>query len=265
MMLGVSSKATIQLSCNLLNLEYIEYLMKREVYSDALIAEQLNFKIEDGRNVLHFMKDRQEFLTAYKNQALTKDEFKNFLYYVVYPNSNQQSPFESLLKDGYSPRCLELMFEILTIDSSNDYFTHMKQHFFRLLDFKSPAFLTFFESCSDQLSLQVRCPWNFKKEMIIYPTHHTQYICQNFVEEKLKLRKGYFERQQQSESHDKELEQSFVIHNGPYLEKEEQTFGLKYQVNPQSLTENQRLSIVQQQLVSIYTYDFGWLVQGKVG
>lgn len=66
-MLGVSCKATIQLSCNLLNLEYIEYLMKREVYSDALIAEQLNFKIEDGRNVLHFMKDRQEFLTAYKN------------------------------------------------------------------------------------------------------------------------------------------------------------------------------------------------------
>ena len=45
------------------------------------------------------------------------------------------------------------MFEILTLDSSNDYFTHMKQHFFRFLDFKSPSFLNFFETCSDQLSL----------------------------------------------------------------------------------------------------------------
>jgi hypothetical protein len=58
----------------------------------------------------------------------------------------------------------------------------MKPYFFRLLDFKSPAFLSFFEACSDNLSLQVRCRWNFKKEMILYLTHHTQYICEEFVE-----------------------------------------------------------------------------------
>lgn len=88
-MLGSSNKATIQLTCNLLNLEYIEYLMKRDSYSDGLIIELLNFKVEDGRNVLHFMKGRHEFLTTFKQQVSKKDEFKKFLYYVVYPDSIQ--------------------------------------------------------------------------------------------------------------------------------------------------------------------------------
>jgi hypothetical protein len=42
--------------------------------------------------------------------------------------------------------------------------------------------------------------------MILYLTHHTQYICQSFVEEKLKLRKGYFEKQFESETNDRELD-----------------------------------------------------------
>jgi hypothetical protein len=67
MLLGISNKATIQLSCNLLNLEYIEYLTKREEYI-GLIMELLNFKVDDGRNVLHFMKGRLDFLSEYKNQ-----------------------------------------------------------------------------------------------------------------------------------------------------------------------------------------------------
>ena len=67
MLLGYSNKATIQLSCNLLNLEYIEYLIKREDYG-SLIMELLNFKVDDGRNVLHFMKGRLDFLSEYKNQ-----------------------------------------------------------------------------------------------------------------------------------------------------------------------------------------------------
>ena len=50
-----------------MNLEYIEYLTKREEYI-GLIMELLNFKVDDGRNVLHFMKGRLDFLSEYKNQ-----------------------------------------------------------------------------------------------------------------------------------------------------------------------------------------------------
>ena len=50
--------------------------------------ELLNFKVDDGRNVLHFMKGRLDFLSEYKNQIYRKEEFKNFLYYVVYPCKN---------------------------------------------------------------------------------------------------------------------------------------------------------------------------------
>ena len=64
LMLGfLNNKATIQLTCKSLNLEYLEFLMKKETYqSDSLIMDLLNFRLEDGRNVLHFMKGRQEFL-----------------------------------------------------------------------------------------------------------------------------------------------------------------------------------------------------------
>jgi hypothetical protein len=64
LLLGISTNiATIQLTCNSLNFEYLEYLMKKDTYSpDSLIMELLNFRFEDGRNVLHFMKGRQEFL-----------------------------------------------------------------------------------------------------------------------------------------------------------------------------------------------------------
>jgi hypothetical protein len=58
--------------------------------------------------------------------------------------------------------------------------------------------------------------------MILYLTHHTQYICQSFVEEKLKLRKGYFEKQFESESHDREIDQSFAIHNGPLQDEKDE-------------------------------------------
>ena len=74
--------------------------------------------------------------------------------------------------------------------------------------------------------------------MILYLTHHTQYICEEFVESQLKLPKGYFEAQFKNKTaSDAQVGEQFEKIDHISLE-EEQTKGLKYQDNPLSLRDN---------------------------
>ena len=76
------------------------------------ILKYLRFKIE-GLNILHFYNNNLEFLKAFMKEIsvqfneLENEDALNYIYYVLYPNNMEFSPFHIALKKSYSPKCIE--------------------------------------------------------------------------------------------------------------------------------------------------------------
>lgn len=62
----------------------------------------------------------------------------------------------------------------------------MKPYFYELLEIKSKVFEDFFEKCSDNLSLQIRANWRFKRDEA-YFLSPTSYLSEQIVRQKLGL------------------------------------------------------------------------------
>ena len=139
----------------------------------------LKFHI-DGYNFLHFFSINSTFLEDFYT-LLSRTTYEdpdsdsaNFIYYILFTNSKNESPFDKCMK-SYSPKCIELMLDILQLDDSYDYFVHIKKHLHALLELKSEKFETFFEECSQTKSHNVKTIWKFIKDKT-YFTNKTCYI-----------------------------------------------------------------------------------------
>ncbi|TNV87690.1 hypothetical protein FGO68_gene14441 [Halteria grandinella] len=172
------------------------------------------------------------------------------------------------MESHFSVKCVEQMLQILCLNQDYDYFTHMKPYFFQLLEIKSKVFEDFFEKCSDNLSLQIRSKWRYRKDHV-YLLSATQYLSEQIVRQKLRL-----SAQQENES----TGQQFSIVETQYLSKRstflsgsvnEQTlltgsYGLEHLNEPKTFYKAERKSKVTYP-ISFYTYEFGWLLRGETG
>jgi len=161
-MLGVSryQVATLQLSYHPLNLQYLEYLFEHyrddhvsldDVDDNNILLKYLRFQLKNGANIIHLLQSNLAFLQNFQKEVsrqaneLENEDALNLIYYVLFPDVTNESPFSSVLTKNYSPRCVEQMLTILQLNDNYDYFMHIKHHFFRLLEMKSRVFERFFD------------------------------------------------------------------------------------------------------------------------
>ncbi len=75
----------------------------------------------------------------------------------------------------YSPKCLEHMLEMLSLDRKSDYMRYIERYLLPLLEMKSTIFYTFFDTCC--MKFQFRMPGSLSREAV-YLRKQTQYINQ---------------------------------------------------------------------------------------
>ena len=70
-------------------------------------------------------------------------------------NNKDESPFDMAMKK-FTPRSIDVLLDILSINDNYDYFIYLKKHLFRLLEMKSDKFERFFDECSSVKSHNIR-------------------------------------------------------------------------------------------------------------
>jgi hypothetical protein len=116
----------------------------------------LKISLQSETNILHIFALDENFLKSLakeiRNQLIDLDnkEALLFVYYVLLPR-NQSSkqgrrPFSMGIQQ-YSPKCLEHMLDMLTLDTKQDYMRYVERYLLKLLTMKSQVFYRFFNVC----------------------------------------------------------------------------------------------------------------------
>lgn len=125
----------------------------------------------------------------YRVQELEDLDALSYVFYVLMPNNTRTTkgrrPLSICLKRS-SPKCLELMLEMLMLDpTGKDFMRYVEPYLNKLVDMKSPVFQRFFDQSCKKLQFRVQAEMSQDQGFISRPT---QYINQatfeaNFYEE----------------------------------------------------------------------------------
>jgi hypothetical protein len=122
------------------------------------ILKYLRLSLQNENNILHLFALNENFLKSFAKEIRTavvdKDDRDaiSYIYFILLPNhtntSSGRRPFSMALRQ-YSPKCLEHMLDLLTVDSKQDYMRYIDRYLFKLLAMRSSVFYKFFDvSCT---------------------------------------------------------------------------------------------------------------------
>jgi len=110
-----------------------------------------------------------------------ENPYKNYIFYLVYPNHKQESPFDIAIKNN-SPKCVDLMLQML-IEVPEFRVSHfIKSHFSTLFPMGLASFDSFLDSCLfTNLPMTSIKAINWKSsDNEIYLDYHTSFIASDF-------------------------------------------------------------------------------------
>ncbi|CDW74810.1 UNKNOWN [Stylonychia lemnae] len=229
------------------------------------ILRHLNFSL-DGNNFYHYLFNNFTFLKQslreIKRQTseLNNEEAEYYIYYLLFMNNKDESPFDLSMKN-FTPRSIDILLDILSINDNYDYFIFLKKHLFRLLEMKSDKFERFFDECSSVKSHNIRVPWKIQRDLA-YFTHNTSYISDEFIIEKLKVK-----REDLNETEDgpnTKVLDKILLNQYDLVPDIDEIQGLRYQIEPGFNTRDLYMNTDKKSVV-FETYDFGWILKDDTG
>ena len=106
----------------------------------------------------------------------------SFVYYLLMPtNISTKSGMRplSIAINQNSPKCLEIMLDMLKLDKNQDYMRYVERYLLQLLQMKSPVFFKFFDTCCQKFQFQMQ---GTLKSQTMFLKEQSQYINQkNFI------------------------------------------------------------------------------------
>ena len=84
-----------------------------DVDQNNILVKYLRFKLKTGANIIHLLQSNLAFLQNFQKEVsrqaneLENEDALNLIYYVLFPDVTNESPFSSVLTKNYSPRCVE--------------------------------------------------------------------------------------------------------------------------------------------------------------
>jgi len=110
-----------------------------------------------------------------------ENPYKSLIFYLVYPNHKQESPFDIAIKNN-SPKCVDLMLQML-IEVPEYRVSHfIKSHFSTLFTMKLGSFEGFLESClfTNLPMINIKAiNWKSSKNEV-FLDYHTSFIASDF-------------------------------------------------------------------------------------
>lgn len=153
------------------------------------ILEFLKLSLQNETNILHEFALDENFLKSLakeiRNQLIDFDnkDALTFVYYVLLPRNvtkkKGRRPFSMGIQQ-YSPKCLEHMLDMLTLDNKQDYMRYVERYLLKLLTMKSQVFYKFFDVCCQKFQFRMQGELN---QETVYLKKQSQYINQtSFME-----------------------------------------------------------------------------------
>ena len=102
-------------------------------------------------NALDFKFLRMVFDEIKKNDPDEENQdevnlFKTLVFYLIYPNNKQESPFDLVIENN-SPKCINIMLEMLISVPEYRVSSFMRKHFPTIFPMNLPIFEEFLDSC----------------------------------------------------------------------------------------------------------------------
>ena len=155
-------------------MQYLSYLIEVYKENDQKSEEKLKTKpildfmkvnLQQETNIFHVFALDENFLrqlakeVRYQLNDLGDKSALSFVYYCLLPrnisNKKGRRPF-SMAINQYSPKCLEQMLDMLTLDNKQDYMRYVERYILKLLEMKSPIFYKFFDVCCQKYQFRMQ-------------------------------------------------------------------------------------------------------------
>jgi hypothetical protein len=149
-----------------------------EMTNSTLYTEYLEPRFGD-KTIFHQYATDVKFLQIILDEAKRTESkvLKHVFFQLVYPDDNMESPFDLAMK-SLSPKCIEIMLEMLMLSSDAPMSKYIRKHFGALFKLGIPNFEPFLDLCFFQHarnSRPISVPWESDDAQVVI-NYHTSYI-----------------------------------------------------------------------------------------